>query len=155
MPNNGFAQGKFTDGFSEVLQRLPNRKAIAADLGLRYSTFDNFLRGLQSFPPDLIAKLYAITGEQAILDFILEPLDMVAVSKTRPNDVQRTAAPDVYRYLLDAVEQLGKVTAEVRAAKADARISPSEYGRIAYFIRDLERQCATVREIIKGEVTGE
>jgi hypothetical protein len=24
-----------------------------------------------------------------------------------------------------------------------------------YFVRDLERQCATVREIIKGEVTGE
>lgn len=31
----------------------------------------------------------------------------------------------------------------------------SEYGRIAYFIRDLERLCAEVRETLKAEVTPE
>lgn len=32
---------------------------------------------------------------------------------------------------------------------------PSEYSRIAYFIRDLERLCAEVRETLKAEVTTE
>lgn len=31
---------------------------------------------------------------------------------------------------------------------------PSEYGRITYFIRDLERLCAEIRESIKAEVVG-
>jgi hypothetical protein len=34
------------------------------------------------------------------------------------------------------------------------KIMPSEYRRITYFIRDLERLCAEVRETLKAEVTG-
>jgi hypothetical protein len=153
--NGGFCQGKYNDGFSEVLQQLPNRKAIAADLGIPYGTLDNYIRGLQSFPPDLIARLFAITGEWSILEFILEPLDLHAVSKTRPNDIQKTDSPDVYRMLMDITERLGETTHEVRKAKADAKISPSEYGRIGYFLRDIERLCAGIRETIKSEVCQE
>lgn len=32
---------------------------------------------------------------------------------------------------------------------------PSEYGRITYFIRDLERLCAEIRETLKAEIQGE
>jgi len=154
--NGGFAQGKHTAGFSELLQRLPGeRKALAADLGLPYGTYDNYVHGPQPFPPDPISRLYAITGERVILDFFLEPLDLVAVSKTKPSDIQKTDAPDVYRYLMDAVERLGTVTHEVRRAKEDGKILPSEFSRITFFIRDLERLCAEVRETLKAEVTPE
>jgi hypothetical protein len=153
MPNGGYALGKYTDGFSEILQRLPNRKAIAADLGLPYGTYDNYLRGLQSFPPDLIPKLFAITGDWAILEFFLEPLDLHAVAKVKPNGIQKTESPDVYRMLMDITERLGTTTHEVRRAKADAKISPSEYGRIGFFLRDIERLCASIREVIKSEVS--
>lgn len=157
MPNGTPYQGIHTDGFSEVLQRLPNRKAIASDLGIPYGTYDNYLRGLQSFPPDLIARLFAITGERAILEFILEPLDMVAVHKTRPNQIQNTDRPDVYRFLMDAFERLGQASKEIRSAKEPSgpgghQISPSEHGRISYFLRDIERICAEIRESIKAEV---
>jgi hypothetical protein len=39
--------------------------------------------------------------------------------------------------------------------KVRGKIMPSEYSRIAYFIRDLERLCAEVRETLKAEVTTE
>jgi hypothetical protein len=154
MSENGFAQAIHTAGFSEVLQRLSGeRKAIAADLDVPYGTFDNYLRGKQSFPPDLISRLFAITGEWAILDFILGPLDLQAVSKATPNSVAGTASPDVYRMLMDITERLGETTHEVRKAKSDDKISPAEYGRIGFFLREIERKCAEIRESIKAEVT--
>jgi len=150
--NGGFCQAKNTSGFSEVLQRLDNRKAVAADLGIPYGTFDNFLRGTQSFPPDLISRLFAVTGEWAVLDFILGPLDLQAVSRATPNHVAGTASPDVYRMLMDITERLGTTTHEVRKAKEDDKISPSEYGRIGFFLREIERLCAGIREAIKAEI---
>lgn len=159
MPNGNGFQGKWTDNFSPILQRLPGeRKAIASDLGVGYSTFDNWIRGEASFPPDLLSRLFAVTGERAILEFILEPLDMMAVSKARPNNIQNTERPDVYRHLMDAFERLGDASKEVRSAKepngpSGRKIDPSEYGRIAYFLRDIERLCAEIREAIKAEVT--
>jgi len=56
---------------------------------------------------------------------------------------------------MDAVERLGTVTHEVRRAKEDGKILPSEFSRITFFIRDLERLCAEVRETLKAEVTPE
>lgn len=152
MSENGFAQGKWTEGFSEVLQRLDNRKAIAADLGVSYSTADNWIRGLYAFPPDLISRLFAITGEWGILNFILDPLDLQAVPKANGNRIPQTSAPDLYRMLMDITERLGQTTHEVRQAKADGKVSPAEYGRIGYFLREIERLCASIREAIKSEV---
>lgn len=161
MKETGPAQGngcpKFTAvrtaGFAEILQRLPGeRKAIASDLGLPYTTYVHYVLGEQSFPPDLIPRLFAVTGERRVLEFFLEPLGLQAVSKATPNQIPGTDSPDVYRLLMDAMERLGSATHEVRQAKIDDKISPSEYARITYFLREIERLAAEVREQIKAEV---
>lgn len=68
-------QGKFTEKFSEgVLQKLDMpRKAIAMELNLPYSTYDNYVRGEICFPPDLISKLFEITKDIRILEFFIKP----------------------------------------------------------------------------------
>lgn len=155
---SGFCQAKYTAGFSEVLQRIPGeRKAIAADLGLPYGTLDNFIRGTQSFPPDLISRLFAVTGDWAIIRFILDPLGLQAVSKITPNRPVNSSNPDALRMLMDAVERIASALHEVRASKASEgdggpKVSPSEYSRINYFLTEIERLAAQARECVKAEV---
>jgi len=147
-------QGTNTEGFAEVLQRLSGeRKAIASDLNLPYRTYSNYVQGLASFPPDLIARLFAITGEWSILEFILEPLDLHAVPKIRPTKVQKTESPDVYRMLMDIIERIGNTIHELKKAKSDNKISPDEDGRIGFFLREIQRLSASAAEVVHAEVT--
>ncbi len=68
-------QGNSYREFSEVLQSLEMpRKAIAIELGVPYSTYDNWVRGEISFPSKYLVRLYEITQDNRILDYFLKPL---------------------------------------------------------------------------------
>lgn len=153
IPEAGFAQAKYTAGFSEILQRVPGeRKAIAQDLEIPYGTLDNYIRGTQSFPPDLISRLFAITGDWSILRFILEPLGLQAVHKATANRSADGGATDPVRSFMDIAQRLGESIREYREAQADGSTSPSEFARLNFFLCEIERECAEAREAIKAEV---
>ena len=81
-------QGNFTEEFStQVLQRLKMpMKTIAYGLGVSYKTYYNWVTGISTYPPDLIAKLYQITKDSRIFRFFLEPCEFIALKDlTREN----------------------------------------------------------------------
>jgi hypothetical protein len=152
-PNAGFAQGKWTERFSEYLQGLPNRKEIAACLGVPYSTFDNWVRGIQSFPPDLLSKLYACTGAKELWPFFLDPCGLMAIAKAKPrHHIPATNSPDIFRHLMDATESLTKAHAAYKVALKDGNIDEHEAARITYFLNEAQREEAAIEEDVRAEV---
>jgi len=72
--NQGCWQGNNTENFSSLLRILTMPpKEIAFALGLRYSTYDNYKRGVANFPPDLISSLSNVTRDKRILNFFVKP----------------------------------------------------------------------------------
>ena len=148
----GFAQGKWTAEFSAFLQTLPNRKEVAACLGVKYSSFDNWVRGIYSFPPDLLPKLYACSGAQDLWAFFLDQGGLMAVPQPKASRrMPSTKAPDIYKNLMDAIESLAKAKAAYDEAKEDGRLEPHEESRITYFLRKAQREEAAIEEDIHAE----
>ena len=149
--NNGTPfQGKYTDEFSALLLSLKQeRKAIAADLGVPASTYDNWLRGLAAFPPDLIAKLFAVTGDWRIWEFFLRPCGLKTVHEIGG---ATSPTPDIFETFLSISQRLGEAIAEVKRSLDDDTVTPVEYGRISYFLTEMERMTREARDIIRGSV---
>jgi hypothetical protein len=140
-------QGKYCDEFSALLLSLKQeRKAIAADLGVPASTYDNWLRGLAAFPPDLIPKLFAITGDWRIWEFFLRPCGLQAVHEIGAG---ASPSPDIFQAFLSIAQRLGEAIGEVKKSLEDQTITPVEYGRISYFLTEIERMSAETRGILK------
>lgn len=151
--NAGFAQGKWTDEFSAYLQTLPNRKEVAACLGVKYSTFDNWLRGLQAFPPDLLSKLYACSGAKDLWAFFLDRCGLMAIPKAKARHrIPATNSPDIFRHLMDATESLAKAHAAYKIALKDGNINEHEAARITYFLNEAQREEAAIEEDVRAEV---
>ena len=116
--NPGCWQGKHTAGFSTLLSSIqaPPRKSLAADLGVPYSTLDNWVRGLVSFPPDKIPDLIRATRDDRFLRFILDPLGLDYYEKPNGKNSSRLS-----------IEQLqllvfilgGKIAEEIRRSLDD------------------------------------
>jgi len=126
-------QGKNTNEFSSVLQKLSlPRKAIAIDLGIPYSTYDNYYHGVHPFPPDLIPKLYEITRDIEIITFFLEPLGLV------PVDVPHTVHPSPKNIRKQEVLLsigTGQINKFIEKAIEDGKIDNKEYLTIHRSIR--------------------
>jgi hypothetical protein len=149
--NNGAPfQGKYCDEFSALLLSLkPERKAIAADLGIPYSTLDNFVRGLAAFPPDLIPRLFAVTGDWRIWEFLLRPCGLKAVHEIGGG---ASPAPDIFQTFLFIAQRLGEAISEYKRSIEDKKISPVEYARVSYYITEMERLTTEAREILREAV---
>ena len=74
-------QGNFNGKFStQVLMKLKKPiKEIAYDIGVPYKTLWNWIRGVSTYPPDKISKLYQSTKDRRIFDFFLHPAGFVAL----------------------------------------------------------------------------
>jgi hypothetical protein len=146
-------QAKHTAGFSEILQRLPGeRKAIAADLGVSYSTYSNWVYGLQSFPPDLIPRLFAVTGSVDILEFLLDPCGLMPVPKAKAGrHILQSSSADIFRHLMDATESLAKAHAAYKIAIKDGHVDEKEAARIFYFLNEAQREEASIEEDVRAE----
>jgi len=59
------------------------RKAICFHLGVSYKTYDNWVNGRSTFPPDLIAKLFKITKDPRIYDFLTDGTGFMAVPHSK------------------------------------------------------------------------
>ena len=85
MSNNGCWQGNHTEKFSALLAKLePPRKEIAFRLRIPYSTFDKYVCGYISFPPDLVPQLYEITKDRRVIEFFAEPSGFFLRKKQPP-----------------------------------------------------------------------
>jgi len=138
-----------------LLQYLETpRKAIAIDLGIPYSTYDNYLRGSVSFPPDLIPALYNAceyeADRESILHFFLCPLDLIAVPKQNGNSTKT----DLQVKQLKLVSEVGKQFDQIQKALEDGIVERHEYDAIHRLIdrgRVLE---AEIDETLKAKVEG-
>ena len=154
MPENGFYQGKHTEEFSAYLQTLPNRKEIAACLGVPYDTYAKWTLGFYSFPPDLLPRLYACSGAKDLWAFFLDQVGMMAIPKpSAGRHVPATAAPDVYEHVMDSTASIMKARAAYKTAIKDGKIGAAEASRIIYFIREAQRELAAMEEDVKVAVT--
>ena len=138
-----------------LLQYLETpRKAIAIELGIPYSTYDNYLRGGVSFPPDLIPALYLAcefeSDRESILHFFLCPLDLIAVPKQNGNSTKT----DLQVKQLKLVSEVGKQFDQIQKALEDGVLERKEYDAIHRLIdrgRVLE---AEIDETLKAKVEG-
>jgi len=153
--NSSNGQGKYTFNFSMLLQSLLTpRKSIAIDLGVPYSTYDNYLRGNVSFPPDLIPALYNAceyeSDKEVILHFFLCPLKMMAVPMKDGNSTET----ELQVKQLKLVSEVGKQFDQIQKALADGVLERLEYDVIHRLIdrgRILE---AEIDEALKAKVEG-
>lgn len=134
------AQGNFTADFSALLRsiRRPSRKEIAFELGIPYSTYDNYLRGLQAFPPDKLFRLYEITGDVRILHFVFRK---EAGLVNNPKSIRHLE-------LLLSID-IGKVQELIEAALEDGILEKSEYRLIRKKIIELSRLCESLDDSLR------
>ena len=124
--NQHFFQGKYVKNFSFILQTLNfPRKAIAHDLGVPYSTYDNWVRGEASFPPDLIPRLYEITRDERIHEFFLEPNGRISIPQVNGNPTR-----PIQRLELELSIFEGKTIEAIENALEDGKITVQEYNSI-------------------------
>ena len=132
---NSHFQGNHTNNFSFILQTLSlPRKAIAHDLGVPYSTYDNWVRGEASFPPDLISSLYEITKDERIHEFLLEPNGKMAISK-----VNGSESKSVQKLELGLGIFGGRTIEAIENALEDGKITVKEYNSIHEIINKIRR----------------
>jgi len=136
--NQQFFKGNHTENFSTILQTLTfPRKAIAYDLGVPYSTYDNWVRGEASFPPDLIPKLYEITRDDRVLEFILEPIGRISIPQVNSNESRPVQKLELQLYIWG-----GKATETIEQALEDSIITVREYNHIHKIIRKVQQIAA-------------
>ena len=136
--NQQFFKGNHTENFSTILQTLTfPRKAIAYDLGVPYSTYDNWVRGEASFPPDLIPKLYEITRDDRVLEFILEPIGRISIPQVNSNESRPVQKLELQLYIWG-----GKATETIEQALEDSVITVREYNHIHKIIRKVQQIAA-------------
>ena len=132
---NSHFQGNHTEKFSFILQTLSlPRKAIAHDLGVPYSTYDNWVRGEASFPPDLIPKLYEITRDDRVLEFILEPIGRISIPRINSNPTRPIQGLELQLSIFE-----GKTIEAIENALEDGRITVKEYKSIHEIINKIRR----------------
>ena len=132
---NGHFQGNHTNNFSFILQTLSlPRKAIAHDLGVPYSTYDNWVRGEASFPPDLIPRLYEITRDDRVLEFILEPIGRISIPRINSNESKPIQKLELWLSIFG-----GKTIEAIENALEDNVITVKEYNSIHEIINKIRR----------------
>ena len=136
--NQQFFKGNHTENFSTILQTLTfPRKAIAYDLGVPYSTYDNWVRGEASFPPDLIPRLYEITKDSRVLEFFLDPVGRMSVPQVNSNESRPVQKLELQLYIWG-----GKATETIEQALEDSIITVREYNHIHKIIRKVQQIAA-------------
>ena len=132
---NSFWKGNHTNNFSFILQTLNfPRKAIAHDLGVPYSTYDNWVRGEASFPPDLIPRLYEITRDDRVLEFILEPIGRISIPRVNSNPTR-----PIQRLELELSIFEGKTIEAIENALEDGKITVQEYNSIHRIVNKIRQ----------------
>jgi hypothetical protein len=149
METAGCWQGKHTAEFSALLSSVqsPPRKSIASSLGVSYSTFDNWIRGYVSFPPDRIPDLVRATGDDRFLRFILNPLGLDYYEKPNGKNSSRLSI-EQHQLLIFILG--GKIAEEIRRAFADRKLTEEEKKKVR------ERVDQEIRALVelKGKLGG-
>jgi len=147
--NVGCWQGKHTAGFSALLSSVqtPPRKSLAADLGVPYSTFDNWIRGQAAFPPDRIPDLVRATGDDRFLRFILDPLGLDYYEKPNGKNNSRLS---IEQHQLLVFILGGKIAEEIKRSFADKKLTEEEKKKVQ------ERIDQEIRALVelKGKLGG-
>ncbi len=97
---------------------------VARGLGISPATLYNYIEGRSTFPPDLLAQLFNLTGEREFLNFIVNDTPVRLVER---NGAKATRG--VLDETLDVSVAVGQLTGHVQKALADGHISELEARR--------------------------
>ncbi|MHB8053660.1 MAG: hypothetical protein ACYDH3_00180 [Candidatus Aminicenantales bacterium] len=115
----------------EVLQKLElPPKAIAFFLSVPYSTYDKYLRGDATFPPDLIDTLFRATQDYAVVNFFVPEGHRLVPEHGNPT------AMDVAESALELGAILGEYLGKLRQAREDGKIDEKERVELEAILRN-------------------
>lgn len=146
-----FFQGKHTDRFStEVLQKLElPPKAIAFFLSVPYSTYDKYLRGEATFPPDLVDTLFRATQDYAVINFFVPEGHRLIPERGS------LTAQDIADAALEIGAIFGEYQGKLRKAKEDGEINEGERAELEAILRNrLCRKVLDAAECLKARGNG-
>ena len=107
--------------FKFVHEKLFRVEDIAKAMGLSPSTLYNYLEGITTFPPDLIAPLYNATKDEGFLNFVTDDTDKRLVERDAPRHVK-----PVIEETLDMVGAAGALTEKINKSLVDGDINAAE-----------------------------
>ena len=107
--------------FKFVHEKLYRVEDVAKAMGLSPSTFYNYIEGISTFPPDLIAPLYNATKDEGFLNFIVDDTDKRLVDR----DVAKHVKP-IIEETLDMVGAAGALTEKINRAWEDGEVNTAE-----------------------------
>lgn len=112
--------------FNLIYQKRARVEDIARSLGLSASTLYGYIEGKSTFPPDLIAPLYAATGDISYLTFILNDTDMRLIPRERADGKK-----SILEEVLDVAASHGDIVRKIQEAlDNDGEIDERERRRI-------------------------
>jgi DNA-binding transcriptional regulator YdaS (Cro superfamily) len=122
-----------------LLDRNLRRKVMAIDLGLSESELCRYASGTRAMPIDVaMAAIRLLDGgvRTTALRILLDGMDHEAT----PTGEAPVASNDAAAELMDVVEGVGRVSATLRAARADGKVTDEELDVLADEVQQLKQQ---------------
>ena len=143
MKHQGFQSLLYLKFINEKLYRVED---VARKIGTSSSTLYNYIEGISTFPPDLIAPLYNATGDIDFLIFITKDTD-----KRLTHREATAGEKHVIEETLDVAASAGDLVKKVQLALKDGHISVSEAKRILRTVdkahKELEELAGCIKKI--------
>ena len=115
-------------------------KKIAHAMNVSMTTFYNYCEGNAYFPPDLLSRLYTVTGDPDFLNFILNDTDQ----QLAPRQIQ-SPKKSIVEETLDVAAALGDVVKKTQNALEDKSINDLEKRKICQAIDKSEKELEELR----------
>ena len=121
-------------------------KKTAHALNVSMTTFYNYCEANAYFPPDLLGRLYTVTGDPDFLNFILNDTDMLLAPR-------KIGAPEksVIEETLDVAAASGDVVSIVEKALRNKTINEIERRRIIKALDISEKEIEELRKKVEGK----
>mgnify|MGYP001569358787 CR=1 FL=1 len=120
-------------------------KKTAHALNVSMTTFYNYCEGNAYFPPDLLGRLYTVTGDPDFLNFILNDTDMLLAPR-------KIGAPEksLIEETLDVASATGKVVSKIEESLKDGRLNDIKRRKIVHAIDASEKELEDLRKKVNG-----
>lgn len=123
-----------------ILKKQYNAQQTAKAMNLSPSTFYHYISGEQTFPVDLVAPLYNVTGDPEFLNFILNDTNMMLTPRQKSNPKK-----DVIQETLDVGVAMGMVIKQVQQAYEDGDINQNEKESVIGFVNSAHMELEELR----------
>ncbi|MCK4739063.1 MAG: hypothetical protein KAT46_03865 [Deltaproteobacteria bacterium] len=118
----------------------------AKSLGIKPSTFYNYIEGAAYFPPDLISELYNLHKDLDFLNFFLDATDQMLTPRKKGS-----SGKDVTAELLDVHTAIGKLNEIFQKSYKDENLSEQECKDIILLINRSQKEIEELRTSINEQ----